>query len=72
MTGAEREIDEAILTLHRLDAEARMGWPGGFDAAGVLREAQHAVAVLAQSVERAPSAYQAMLARNYVRAVNEA
>ena len=70
MTTADREIDEVILTLRRLDTEARMGWPSGFDVAGVLRETHQAVALLAQSVERAPAAYQAMLARNYVRAVN--
>ena len=70
MTTGEREIEEAILTLHRLDAEARMGWPSGFEAERVGGEARAAVAVLAQAVERAPPAYQAMLARNYVRAVN--
>lgn len=69
--SGERRIEEAVHTLRRLDIEAEMGWPGGFDAEQVRWEAGEAVALLVRSVDAAPPEYQEMLARNYVRALAE-
>ena len=71
MRSGDREIEEAVWTLRRLDDEAERGWPGGYDAERVRREAGAAVAVLAASVAVAPAEYQAMLARGYVKALAE-
>ena len=71
MRAGDREIEEAVWTLRRLDDEAERGWPGGYDAERVKEEAGAAVAVLTASVDAAPPAYQAMLARGYVKAIAE-
>ena len=67
----DREIEEAVWTLRRLDDEAGRHWPAGYDADRVRREALEAVEVLARSVDAAPLAYRDMLARNYVLALAE-
>ena len=67
----DREIEEAVWTLRRLDDEASRNWPAGYDADRVRREAGEAVGVLARSVDAAPLAYREMLARSYVLALAE-
>lgn len=64
-------IAHAIRILRRLDDEARRGWPAGYDAEAVRREAREAVAVLAQSVDAAPEASRALLARGYVKEISQ-
>lgn len=67
----DTEIEAAVWTLRRLDTEAEMGWPGGYDPERAHREAGEAVGVLARSVDAAAPEYREMLARNYVRALAE-
>mgnify|MGYP001581139634 FL=1 len=67
----DTQVEAAVWTLRRLDTEAEMGWPGGYDAERVRLEALEAVGVLARSVDAAGLAYREMLARNYVRALAE-
>lgn len=64
-------VEAAVWTLRRLDTEAELGWPGGYDPERVRREADEALAVLARSVDAAPAAYQTALARAYVQALAE-
>lgn len=64
-------VEAAIWMLRRLDTEAEMDWPGGYEIERIHREAREALAVLAQSVDAAPPEYREMLARNYVRVLAE-
>ena len=47
-------FDDAITTLRRLEAEASVGWPYGYQADEVARLATEAVTVLSAQVEAAP------------------
>jgi len=67
----DAEVEAAVWTLRRLDVEAEMDWPGGYDPERVRREAGDAVAVLAGSVDASLAEYRAMLARSYARALAE-
>lgn len=46
--------EDAITTLRRLEAEASVNWPYGFDPDEVARLASEAVTVLSAQVEAAP------------------
>jgi hypothetical protein len=64
----DRDIARAIEQWHDLDRQAEAGWPNGYDAETVAREADDIVAVLAAAVAVAPPTRRSSLAVELIRA----
>ena len=62
-------VTEAVLTLRRLDQEAMLGWPEGYDEAVVRPLALEAVQVIAAAVEQRPAAERAAYSKKAVAAL---
>ena len=67
----DADVEAAVQTGRRLQWEADQGWPSGYDAERVGREARQVVDTLAATVDAAPPLYAESLARALVRALEE-
>ena len=64
-------VTEAVLTLRRLDQEAMLGWPEGYDEGATRKLASEAVQALAQAVEQRPETQRLAYARKAVAALQQ-
>ena len=63
-------VTEAVLTLRRLDQEAMLGWPEGYDEGATLARASEAIQVMAGAVAKRPEAQRLAYARKAVAALH--